>query len=408
MPFFADFHIHSKYSRATSSFMDVDNLSKFAKVKGVSVLGCGDFTHKLWLDELKRKLKIEERGLYKFNDIYFILTNEVANIYPKFGKTRKIHNIIFAPNFNIVDRINKELEKYGNLLSDGRPILSISSEDLLKLVLNISTDCLIIPAHIWTPWFSLFGSNSGFDTIEECFGEYTKYIYALETGLSSDPAMNWRLSSLDKFCLLSNSDSHSPNKIGREANLFECEIDYYEIINAIKRKDKSKINSTIEFFPQEGKYHYDGHRKCNISFSPILSRRYKNICPVCNSPLTIGVMHRVEELSDRDVGFIPENSISFKNLVPLDEIISQAINKDVTTQVVENEYQKLTGKLGSELDILLKLDISEMENLVPERILTGIMKAREGKIKITPGFDGVYGKIKIFDDEDKEKQMSLF
>ncbi|MCM8765260.1 MAG: endonuclease Q family protein [Candidatus Omnitrophica bacterium] len=275
MRIIADFHIHSKYSRATSKDMDLDHLVEYAVLKGINLLGTGDFTHFLWLEELREKLKPLSYGLYGYKGINFFLTTEVANIYFQNGRMRRIHNIIFAPDFETIDKINEDLSHYGSLSSDGRPMLGLSAENLVEIVLGINKDCLIVPGHIWTPWFSLFGSESGFDSIEECFGKYTRDIYALETGLSSDPAMNWRISSLDKFTLISNSDSHSPTRIGREANVFEAKLDYLEILDILKKKDKTRFLFTVEFFPQEGKYHYDGHRNCQVRFSPQETLKFK-------------------------------------------------------------------------------------------------------------------------------------
>ncbi|MGE4358039.1 MAG: endonuclease Q family protein, partial [Candidatus Omnitrophota bacterium] len=287
----ADFHIHSKYSRATSRDMDLDHLVESARLKGINLLGTGDFTHFLWCEELRHKLQPFRYGIFEYKGIKFVLTTEVSNIYLQNGRMRRIHNIIFAPTFEIVDKINESLARYGNLSSDGRPILSLSAENLVELILSISKDCLIVPAHIWTPWFSLFGSESGFDSIEECFGKYAKEVYVLETGLSSDPAMNWRLSSLDRFTLISNSDSHSPSRIGREANVFEAQMDYLEILDIFKKKDRTRFLFTVEFFPEEGKYHYDGHRNCGVRFSPKETIKLNGICPKCGKHLTIGVMH---------------------------------------------------------------------------------------------------------------------
>ncbi|NQT00059.1 MAG: DNA helicase UvrD, partial [Candidatus Omnitrophica bacterium] len=321
MKFIADFHIHSKYSRATSREMDLENIVDWAKLKGISLVGTGDFTHHLWLRELKSKLKPSGNGIFAYKGVNFILTAEISNIYSKAGRGRRVHNVLFAPDFATVEKINNELAGFGNLSSDGRPMLGMDCISLVEVVLAASSDCLIVPAHAWTPWYSLFGSNSGFDTIEECFEQYTKDIYALETGLSSDPAMNWCWSALDRFSLISNSDAHSPSRLGREANVFDCQLDYYEIIDTLKKKDKRRFLYTVEFFPQEGKYHYDGHRNCKILYSPAESKSKNNICPVCGRSLTVGVMHRVQQLGDRDECFFPDNAIPFKNLNPLDEII---------------------------------------------------------------------------------------
>ena len=410
MQFIADFHIHSKYSRATSKNMDIENLSKMASIKGLDLLGTGDFTHPLWLLELKRKLKPLDNGLFQYNNVHFILTSEVCNIFTKNGKIRKVHTIIFAPSFEIVDKINNALSKYGDLSSDGRPILSIEVALLAKIILDISSDCLIIPAHAWTPWFSIFGSNSGFDSIEECFGEFSKYIYSIETGLSSDPKMNWRLSTLDKITLISNSDAHSPNNIGREANVFNARLHYYEIKQIIQSKNKEKFLYTIEFFPEEGKYHYDGHRNCNVCISPRETKKCKGICPVCKKPLTRGVLNRVEELADRDEGIVPSSAIPFKNLVPLEEIIAEALCKEKGTVAVDKEYERLIQGGGSEFNILLNLSYDDIKKIGSEKIAEGIIRVREGKVKRFPGYDGEYGKIKVFDESEFEKkeQLNLF
>ncbi len=408
--FIADLHIHSKYSRATSKDMEVLSLYKWAKVKGIKVLGTGDFTHPYYLNDLKTHLEPAANGLFKLRDkgedVYFMLTTEVNNIFSAKGKERKIHTLIFAPSFKVVEKINARLSQYTDLSIDGRPTLPFSAKELVKIVLDISEDCLIVPAHAWTPWYGIFGSKSGFDSIEECFEEESRYIYAIETGLSSDPSMNWRLSSLDHITLISNSDAHSPSKIGREANIFHCNLDYYEIINTIKNKDRNRLIATIEFYPAEGKYHFDGHRKCNVVFSPQETNRHNYICPVCGKRLTVGVMHRIESLADRPSGHRPNNAIPEIHLVPLEQIISEALGVQTTTKAVQEEYKRLVSIGGSEFEILLKLSIEELSRFVPPRILEGISRVREGKLFIKPGFDGVYGKIKIFDSE--EKQIRLF
>lgn len=415
MKFIADFHIHSKYSRATSPQMDLENLDKWAKIKGIKILGTGDFTHPAWFKELKEKLEPVESGLFKLknnnSETRFILTAEISCIYSKNNRVRKIHIIIFAPSFEIVEKINTHLNWIGNLKADGRPILGLDVKELAKIVLNISEDCLIIPAHIWTPWFSLFGSKSGFDSIEECFEDYSKYIYAGETGLSSNPEMNWRISALDKITLISNSDSHSPAKIGREANVFDTELSYSTIIEAIKSKDQKKFLHTIEFFPEEGKYHFDGHRNCSVCFSPQESKKYNNICPKCKKYLTIGVLNRVEELADRPDNFKPENVISFKSLVPLIEIITDALGVSSKTKQVQKEYRGLIEKFSNEFNILLETSESELKKATLLEIADGIIRVREGKVFKEPGYDGVYGKIRIFSLGQQKilsKQDTLF
>jgi len=420
MKFIADFHVHSKYSRATSKDMDVENMARWANLKGVSLLGTGDFTHPFYFAELKQKLQPLGNGLFTLkkefkknnsqSEIYFMLTTEVSNMFQQGGGSRRIHTMIFAPSFGIVEKINEELSQLGKLSSDGRPIFGFPAKELVEIITDVSDECFIVPAHAWTPWFSVFGANSGFDSIEECFEEQTKHISCIETGLSSDPQMNWRWSKLDKIALISNSDAHSPNRIGREANVFDGEMSFKEIVKAIRTKDKNKFLSTIEFFPEEGKYHYDGHRSCDILFSPTESRKNKNICPVCGRKLTIGVMNRVEALSDRLEGFVPDNAIPYKHLIPLIEIIAEALNQGVETKGVENEYLRLVSIFGTEYRILLDLSLEELEKSTPPKILEGIKKVREGDLSIIPGYDGVYGKIQIFGEKEKEetKQLGLF
>ena len=414
MKFIADFHIHSKYSRATSKDMDLESLDKWAKIKGIKVMGTGDFTHPEWLVNLKNKLEPAEEGLFKLKKddqgTRFILTSEISCIYSKNNKVRKVHILIFAPSFEIVDKINFKLGAIGNLKSDGRPILGLDAKDLAKIALEASSDCMVIPAHIWTPWFSLFGSKSGFNTIEECFEEYSKYIYAMETGLSSDPAMNWKISFLDRITLISNSDSHSPRKIGREANMFDTELSYAGISDALKTKDSNKFLYTVEFYPEEGKYHFDGHRNCDVVLTPKETKKYNGICPVCGKPLTVGVLNRVEELSDRKDGFMPENKIPFKSLVPLSEIISDVLGVGVASKAVEIEYNNLIKKVGSEFGVLLDASESSLKSATKSEIADGILKIREGKVSKKPGYDGVYGKISVsvLKEDNSTNQTTLF
>lgn len=407
MKIIADFHIHSKYSRATSASTDLENLGKWAEIKGVDILGTGDFTHPLWISDIKEKLRPVEPGLLKLKDgdnkTRFILTSEISCIYKKNGKVRKIHIVVLAPSIEVVEKINKKLSGIGNLKSDGRPILGLDAKDLAKIVLDIDENCMIIPAHIWTPWFSVFGSKSGFNSLEECFDEYTKYIFAGETGLSSDPAMNWRLSQLDKITLISNSDCHSPQKIGREANVFDTDLDYFSITESIKTKNNFLY--TIEFFPEEGKYHYDGHRDCNISLAPSESKKYNNICPVCKKPLIIGVLNRVEELADRSENFVPKNSVPFKSLIPLPEIIADSLGVSVASKKIVSHYDNLIENLKNEFNILLDAKKEDIEKYSLPKIAEGILKVRNGEVKIIPGYDGVFGKIKIFDKEAIKKTI---
>lgn len=409
--FIADFHIHSKYSRATSKDMDIENLAKWAKIKGISLMGTGDFTHPEWFKEIKGKLEPVEYGIFRHKDIYFMLTAEVSNIYFKAGRSKKVHNIIFAPTFEIAQEVNKYMKAFGDLRSDGRPIIDLDCEKMAKALYGISPDIIIAPGHIWTPWFSIFGSNSGFDSPEDCFGRETDKIFAMETGLSSDPAMNWRWSKLDRFSLISNSDSHSPSRIGREANVFNEKFTYKGLIEILSKKDKNRFLFTVEFFPEEGKYHWDGHRNCDVRLSPQESKKINDRCPVCGRRVTIGVMHRLNDLADRQEGFKPENGIPFKNLVPLDEIIAGAMGVGKDTAGVEREYNLLIQRLGNEFDILLEVPEEELAANCSPRIAKGIIKVRKGEVETLPGFDGEYGKVKIFKDGDNEvaeKQLSFF
>src|SRR4030065_77421 len=404
MRIIADFHLHSKHSRATSPDMEVESLVKWGKIKGINLIGTCDFTHPAYLYELKTKLEPTGAGLFKLKNsdstIQFILTVEVSNVYSQNSRLRKIHNILFAPSLELVEKLNAKLSKFGKLASDGRPTFGLSSKDLAKMVLDVSPDFFIVPAHAWTPWFSIFGSNSGFDSIEECFGEYSKYIFAIETGLSSDPLMNWRWSALDKITLISNSDAHSPSKLGREANIFDCKLDYFEIRDILKNRDSKKFLYTVEFFPEEGKYHYDGHRDCGILFSPEESKRHNSVCPVCHKKLTIGVMNRVDRLADRSTGYLPDQAIPYKNMIPLIEIIASAFHQGVESKAVEKEYFRLIEEFGSEFNILLDISAEDFAKVASPKVAEGLKKMREGKVKITSGYDGVYGKISLFEDAE--------
>jgi uncharacterized protein (TIGR00375 family) len=420
MKFIADLHLHSRYSRATSQEMEVKTLALWAKRKGIKLLGTGDFTHPVYFLDLKSKLRPLGNGLFVLKEdpdgTHFLLTAEVSNMYRQGGKSRRIHTLLFAPSFEVVERINARLSRLGKTGSDGRPIFSFSAKDLLKMILDISPDCLVIPAHAWTPWFSIFGANSGFDSIRECYEEESKHIRAIETGLSSDPEMNWRLSALDDITLISNSDAHSPSKIGREANIFNCDLSYEGVTQAIRTKDPRRLLFTIEFFPEEGKYHFDGHRNCHILFSPKETRKHQSLCPVCGKRLTVGVMNRVEELADRPEGFVPAKAIPALRTVPLEEIVAETLGVGVNTSSVEKEYLRLVEKGGSEFDILLELPPEVLSTFTSPALLEGILRVREGRLKITPGYDGVFGKIQIFSSDEQgpesppeeSKQMGLF
>jgi uncharacterized protein (TIGR00375 family) len=406
MQIVADFHIHSKYSRATSQLMVIPELAKYAKTKGLGLLGTGDFTHPFWLSEIKSKLEDTGEGLFSYQNVYFMLTTEVSTIFQFEGQTKKVHHIIHVPSFEIAEQINESLSKYGNLKSDGRPTLLMAAPELVENIMEISKEVMITPAHIWTPWFSVFGSKSGFDRIEDCYQDQTKNIFSLETGLSSDPQMNWRLSALDKFTLVSNSDSHSPYpwRMGREANVFDLKkVSFKEIFDAIKNKDKNRFLYTIEVDPSYGKYHFDGHREHGITLTPAEAKKFNDICPVCGKKLTIGVLHRVEELADRPEGFVPKDAIPFKSLLPLYEIISYVTgtNQLYSKKVIE-EQDKMIGNFGNELNILLNASKEEMLKVANEKTVDAILKVREGKVKYVAGYDGVYGRP-VFSDEEFEK-----
>jgi len=405
MKIFSDLHIHSRFSRATSRDLNIDNLVKYAKIKGVNLLGTGDFTHPTWLKELKDDLEEDGSGVLKTREGFgFLLSAEVSNIYKDDERQRRIHNIILAKDFETVGQINDWLSKKGRIDYDGRPIFGFTCPELVENILGISRECMVIPAHIWTPWFSLFGSKSGFDRIEDCFEEQTKNIFALETGLSSDPEMNWRLSSLDRYTLVSFSDLHSfwPWRIGREATVFDLKgLTYENIVKAIKTKEG--VAETIEVDPGYGKYHHDGHRECGISLTPSEAKRSKNMCPVCKRPLTIGVLHRVEELADRERGFVPKNSKPFRSLIPLSEIISIVLGSPLNSRRVWEEYNKLINAFGSEFSVLMDAGGYEIKNVSGERVADLILKVRSREAKIKPGYDGVYGEIVLKGEKSELK-----
>jgi len=406
MRIIADLHIHSKYSRATSKELNIKNLEKYARLKGLNLLGTGDFTHPLWLKELKNELSEDGTGILKTKTGFnFILQTEISLMYLQDGKSRKIHNVILARNFDVVGQIIEYLKKYGRVDYDGRPIFGIKCPEFVEIMKEIDKDVEIIPAHVWTPWFGLFGSKSGFDSVEECFKDQSKHIHALETGLSSDPEMNWRLSSLDKYTLVSNSDMHSfwPWRIGRECNIFDLkELGYDLILKAIRTKQG--LIETIEVDPSYGKYHFDGHRNCNVCMSPMESLKNKDVCPVCRRKLTIGVLHRVEELADRPAGFKPKDAVPFKSLIPLSEILSRLLNSGIATQKTWKAYYDLVSESRSEIDILLNLPLDELKKITNEKTAEAIINVRNGKIKIQPGFDGEYG-YPIFSDKDIKEDV---
>ncbi len=401
MRYIADFHLHSRYSRATSKNLNLESLSEGAKVKGLNVLSAGDFTHPDWLTELKDKLKpVDDSGIFEFNGVEFVLTAEVATVFNFGGKTRHIHHNIHAKSFDIVDQINENLKKFGDLKSDGRPILNVSAAELVEVLMGIDKRILVYPNHAWTPWRSVFGAIGGFDSLEECYQDQSNHIFALETGLSSDPLMNWRLSKLDKITLLSNSDAHSPHpwRLGREANVFEfSELTYDEIYDTIKNKDSKKFLFTIETSPEYGKYHITGHKNCGISMHPKDAKKLNDRCPRCGKKMTVGVLQRVEELADRPEGFVLD-TIAFKSLLPLYEIISfvLGVNQLYSKKVIEVQ-DKLLNRFGSELDILINVPKEDLVKATSERVVDAIMKIRIGDVRFEAGYDGVYGKP-IFDD----------
>ena len=410
MKMIADLHIHSRFSMATSKEGTPENLDFWARKKGISLIGTGDFTHPVWREELKERLVSEGNGLYRLRDEYvkeesrkfpgegtrFVVSGEISSIYKKNGKTRKIHNVILLPSLEAADAMAQRLEKIGNIHSDGRPILGLDSHDLLEMMLDVCPEGILVPAHIWTPHFSVLGAKSGFDSVEECFEELAPYIHALETGLSSDPAMNWRISKLDRYQLVSNSDAHSPSKLGREANLLDIDCSYEGLYRAIQTGEG--LEGTVEFFPEEGKYHFDGHRKCGVSLSPVEAERLGGICPVCGKKLTMGVDHRVEQLADRAEGFVKKDGKKYESLVPLPEVISACMGYSTASKKVQGCFEQMIQTLGTEFDILRNVPSEDIKSCAGERIAEGIENVRNGKVKRIPGYDGEYGKIQLFDE----------
>ena len=410
MKMIGDLHIHSRFSMATSKEGTPENLDFWARKKGISLIGTGDFTHPVWREELKERLVSEGNGLYRLRDAYvkeesrkfpgegtrFVVSGEISSIYKKNGKTRKVHNVILLPSLEAADAMAQRLEKIGNIHSDGRPILGLDSHDLLEMMLDVCPEGILIPAHIWTPHFSVLGAKSGFDSVEECFEELTPYVHALETGLSSDPAMNWRISKLDRYQLVSNSDAHSPSKLGREANLLDIDCSYEGLYRALQTGEG--LEGTVEFFPEEGKYHFDGHRKCGVSLSPVEAERLGGICPVCGKKLTMGVDHRVEQLADRAEGFVKKDGKKYESLVPLPEVISACMGYSTASKKVQGCFEQMIQTLGTEFDILRNVPSEDIKSCAGERIAEGIENVRNGKVKRIPGYDGEYGKIQLFDE----------
>lgn len=428
MQYIADIHLHSRFARATSKTLNPENLYRWSLIKGLTVVGTGDFTHPVWFDELRDQLEPAEEGLYQLRSdlrrgidaelppacrgqMRFVLSVEISLIYKKNDKTRKIHHVVTMPSFDAVARLNARLGAIGNLKSDGRPILGLDSRDLVEICLEACDEVLFIPAHIWTPHFAVLGASSGFDTLEECFEDMLPHIFAVETGLSSDPPMNWRLSMLDNYAIVSNSDAHSPQKLAREATCFNTDLSFRGMYDALKDRDPTRFTGTLEFYPEEGKYHFDGHRKCDICWKPVQTLDADEICPVCGRKLTVGVLHRVEKLADRAEGDHPEVAMPFENLIPLPEIIGSVLQVGPTSKRVQTVYEQMLSTHGAELKILRELPIEEIAKTGDFLIAEGIRRMREGEVHIDPGYDGVYGKIQVFSDEDRARlsgQESLF
>ena len=428
MQYIADIHLHSRFARATSKTLNPENLYRWSLIKGLTVVGTGDFTHPVWFEELRDQLEPAEEGLYQLRPdlrrgidaelppacrghMRFVLSVEISLIYKKNDKTRKIHHVVTMPSFDAAARLNARLGAIGNLKSDGRPILGLDSRDLVEICLEACDEVLFIPAHIWTPHFAVLGASSGFDTLEECFEDMLPHIFAVETGLSSDPPMNWRLSMLDNYAIVSNSDAHSPQKLAREATCFNTDLSFRGMYDALKDRDPTRFTGTLEFYPEEGKYHFDGHRKCDICWKPAQTLEANEICPVCGRKLTVGVLHRVEKLADRAEGDRPDVAMPFENLIPLPEIIGSVLQVGPTSKRVQTVYEQMLATHGAELKILRELPIEEIAKTGDPLIAEGIRRMREGEVHIDPGYDGVYGKIQVFSDEDRARlsgQESLF
>ena len=399
--YIADLHIHSRYSRATSRECTPEYLDMWARRKGIDLLGTGDFTHPAWRSELEEKLTPAEEGLYQLKEELqlkdyilgktsprFVISGEISSIYKKNGRVRKVHNVILLPGLADAKRLSEKLETIGNIHSDGRPILGLDSRDLLEITLEICPRAIFVPAHIWTPHFSMFGAFSGFDTIEECFEDLTPHIHAIETGLSSDPPMNWRLSALDHLQMISNSDAHSPGKLGREANLLDIEMSYDGLYEAIQRG--KGLAGTIEFFPEEGKYHFDGHRKCHLCLSPREAEKYGGECPVCHKKLTLGVSHRIQQLADREEGYKRADGRPFESLVPLPEVIAASTGYSAASMKVQKKYEDMVKSLGPEFDILRLISPEDIKRKAGYFVAEGIWRLRQVKVQRFPGFDGEY------------------
>src|SRR3990170_4760121 len=419
MKVIADLHIHSRYSRATSERMNLEEIARCSKIKGLNLVGTGDFTHPKWLKEIHETLSQDsDSGLFKLasstdSPMRFMLTTEVCTIFDVQGESKKVHHVILAPSLEVAAQINDALKRFGDLGIDGRPMLNVTAAQLVEEVMETSRENMIFPAHAWTPWFGVFGAFSGFDKIEDCYGDMTKHIHALETGLSSDPQMNWRLSNLDRFTLVSNSDCHSfwPWRIGREANVFElAELNYREVVDAIRRGDPARFKFTIETDPAYGKYHWTGHRNCNVSLSPKEAQKLGNICPVCRRKLTEGVEQRVEELADRPVSFKSEGRPGFMRLLPLSEIIATVLGVDSpSTQAVWRIYNQLMEKFGDEYTVLIDASKQALSEVVEPQVADAILKVRAGSVSVVPGYDGVYGRLVLGEvvSEDAPRELPL-
>lgn len=427
MNYIADLHIHSPFSRATSPESNLSGLAAWARIKGIQIVGTGDFTHPGWFRRLREELEPAEPGLLRLRDesripelfpgvrppqtpVRFLLSAEVSSIYKRHGATRKVHNLLYVPDFAAVERINTRLAAIGNIESDGRPILGLDSRNLLEIVLEAAPEGFLVPAHIWTPWFSLFGSRSGFDSVEECFGDLSDHIFALETGLSSDPAMNRTISALDRYALISNSDCHSPGKLGREANLFSTGFDFFALRDALKANHRDLFSGTVEFFPEEGKYHADGHRACNVCLDPHESRQRGNLCPVCGKPLTIGVQNRVLELADRDLPLLAATAPVFHSLIPLPEILGEILGLGPAAKESQRQYGQAIARFGSEFELLLHTPVAALAEWSP-LLGEAVQRMRDGKVLRQPGFDGEFGVIRVFAEGELERlagQSSLF
>ena len=424
MEYIADLHTHSPYSRATSKGSTLAGLYGWAKLKGINVVASGDFTHPDWFSILKELLEPAEPGLFRLKDevtvnsplpevplsqnpVRFLLSAEISCIYKRHGKVRKVHNLLYVPDFTSAERVNRRLSAIGNIVSDGRPILGLDSRNLLEILLEEAPEGFLVPAHVWTPWFSIFGSRSGFDSMEECFGDLSSHIFALETGLSSDPAMNRLISGLDRYALISNSDCHSPSKLGREANLFDTGFDFFSMRDAIRGNSRGNFRGTVEFFPEEGKYHFDGHIDCNVCLDPVESRKIGDICPVCDKPLTVGVHHRVMDLADRKEPLFAADSPKFFSLIPLQEMLGEILGCGSATKGAMKQYAEALCIFGSEFELLLRTPVRDIERRAPV-LAEAIRRVREGKVIRQPGYDGRFGVIRAFAEGEMGKGAKVF